>query len=244
MDGFCVCMIADLIGSRTKQNSEQLDHLARELTGFNQPGKGAVYLIPPTRRAGDELFLVAGKDLVVPALRMMYHAHLHGMPMYVGLGAGWAQDLIHQDDADRAQGPMIFRAADALKQLKAKPDSEVLRSVARDAAQKPAAFRCNVNVGAEDAVNRMVTGHLLLLLRIVQQRGDLQRRAVALKRQHPDQPARTYAAQLWEGQKEQPRDAAKSFSKHLMRAEYALVDEMADTFVEALARCTPKGANT
>ncbi len=244
MDGFCVCMIADLIGSRSLKNSEKLDRLAADLaalgSGTGAAGKPAGYLVAPSRRAGDELFLLAGEALIAPAFRLLYEAHLSGMPMYVGLGAGWAQDLVHREDAERAEGPMIFRAADALKALKDKPADEVLRSISRD-GPKPAAFRYNLYTGPDSAVNRMVTGHLLLLMRIIGQRGDLQRRAVALKRTHPGQPARAYAGELWPDPKERPQDVTKSFSKHLMRAEYALVDEMAADFVKTLKRLTPRG---
>ena len=238
INSFCVCVMADLIGSRRMDNLSALDKLVEELAAL--AGHQASYMIPPVRRAGDELFFVADKALVVPALRRMHEARKK-LPMYIGLGTGWTHDLHGDHHADRMEGPVIFRAADALRELKEKPDSEVLRRIGRDAIGKPTQFRCNLHAGEDKSVNLMVTGHLMLLLQMVERRGALQCRAVALKRQYPDQPARMYAHQLWAGSKNPPKDAVKSFSKHLMRAEYALVEEMIQTFVEALAYITPGG---
>ncbi len=223
------CVKADVIGSRGSHQAQLLPEIAREL---NARFAGAL-LTPFTVRAGDELFgILTNPEAGFQAYKALYAlSTARGLPFYVGMGAG-SVDLTSSADAELVNGEAIWLAAEALEQLKGKPDTELL------ARQKRARFRYAIAVSEDPAENQPLQHFLFYMMSRVLRRTGLQQQAAALKEAHPDwDNLRLYRA--LEGKEQEvieAENAIANFSKLLRRGDYQLVRDAEEAFLYLLNR--------
>ena len=135
--------------------------------------------IPFTPRAGDELLRSAVLSLDTGFSWLHRQAHAHQLGFYVGFGVGGIEDAISAD-SERINGPAIWRASDALDELKREPLSEVLKIISkRD-------FRYNLHGSENSAVNLALETYLYFVMQKVESRTVQQNLAIQLFEEHPD----------------------------------------------------------
>jgi len=222
-----VCLRADVIGSRGTRKAALLPEIAQALNARMQTDS----LIPFTPRAGDELFAVFGSiQSGYQAFRWLHRqAHAHQLGFYVGFGVGGIEDAISADP-ERINGPAIWRASDALDELKREPLSEVLKIISkRD-------FRYNLHGSENSAVNLALETYLYFVMQKVESRTVQQNLAIQLFEEHPDW---TNAQLYWQvsgtDEKRVPvANATANFSKLLARANYHFVREAEESLMALL----------
>jgi len=221
------CIIADVIGSRGSGKAALLPEVAEVLNSKVRSD----CLIPFTLRAGDELFAVFSKiQTGYHAFRLLYrHAREYRLGFYVGMGIGKI-DGGQYLDSDRINGPAIWRASDALDELKREPLSEVLKIISkRD-------FRYNLHGSENSAVNLALETYLYFVMQKVESRTVQQNLAIQLFEEHPDW---TNAQLYWQvsgtDEKRVPvANATANFSKLLARANYHFVREAEESLMALL----------
>jgi len=123
-----ICILADMIGSRQSSKSKMLPEIVETLNDQAD----ANWTIPFNLRSGDELFSVFASIPAGFQAFFKFHqiAKTYKIGFYVGVGAGklGPENLT---DQHRVNGPAIWRASDALKELKQKPSCEVLKSISK-----------------------------------------------------------------------------------------------------------------
>ncbi|HPS32644.1 MAG TPA: hypothetical protein PKW57_04010 [Anaerolineaceae bacterium] len=223
------CIKADIIGSRGSRQAQLLPDVARELNARFASG----LLTPFTVRAGDELFgVLINLETGFQAYKALYSlSTARGLPFYVGMGAG-SVDLTSSADAELVNGEAIWLAAEALEQLKGKPDTELL------ARQKRARFRYAIAVSEDPAENQPLQHFLFYIMSRVSRRTALQQQAAMLKEAHPDwDNLRLYRA--LEGKEQEvieAENAIANFSKLLRRGDYQLVRDAEEAFLFLIRR--------
>jgi len=221
------CIIADVIGSRGSGKAALLPEVAEVLNSKVRSD----CLIPFTLRAGDELFAVFSKIKTgYHAFRLLYRqAREYRLGFYVGMGIGKI-DGGQYLDSDRINGPAIWRASDALNELKLESSSAVLKDIAKRN------FRYNLHSSEDSALNLALETYLYFVMQKVEARTAQQNLAIQLLEEHPDW---TNAQLYWKvsGNDEQRVPAANAtanFSKLLARADYQFVREAEDGFITLL----------
>ena len=228
------CIIADVIGSRGSGKAALLPEVAEVLNSKVRSD----CLIPFTLRAGDELFAVFSKiQTGYHAFRLLYrHAREYRLGFYVGMGIGKI-DGGQYLDSDRINGPVIWRASDALEELKREPDSEVLKVLAKQN------FRYNLHASESGDLNLALETYLYFIMQRIMGRTSQQNLAIQLLEEHPDwNNAQLYWAVSGTDEKKIPQAyATANFSKLLARADFRLICEAEKNFVMLLEKLSESG---
>ena len=221
------CIIADVIGSRGSGKAALLP----EVAGVLNSKVRSDCLIPFTLRAGDELFAVFSDiQAGYHAFHLLYRqAREKRLRLYVGLGIGevyGGQNL----DSERINGPAIWRASDALEELKGKSNYAVLKALAKQD------FRYHLHVSENSGLNIALETYLYFIMQSIMKRTPQQALAVQMLEEHP---GLNNAQRYWtltgtqERQVPQP-NATANFSKLLARADYPFVHEAEDGLITLL----------
>jgi hypothetical protein len=221
------CIIADVIGSRGSGKAALLPEVAEVLNSKVRSD----CLIPFTLRAGDELFAVFSNiQAGYHAFHLLYRqARERGLGLYVGLGIGKI-DGGQNVDSERINGPAIWRASDALEELKKEPDSEVLNAIAK------LRFHYNIHASDNRSLNLALVTYLHLIMQRIEARTLQQSQAIQLLEEHPDwNNAQLYWTVSGTDETKVPAAyATANFSKLLARADYQFVREAENGFITLL----------
>ena len=213
-----VCIRADLVGSRKTGEASKLPETVEVL---NQKASEDV-LIPFTLRAGDELFAVYGNiQAGYRAFRCLHaQAKAAQLRFYVGLGIGGIESE-NRGEAERINGEAIWRASDALEELKREPNSEVLKVIAK------ARFHYNIYASNNRDLNLALVTYLHFIMQRIEARTPQQTRAIQLLEEHPDwNNAQLYWTVSGTNESQVPAAyATANFSKLLARADYHFIRE-------------------
>lgn len=213
-----ICILADMIGSRQSSKSKMLPEIVEKLNDQAD----ANWTIPFKLRSGDELFSVFASIPAGFQAFFKFHqiAKTYKIGFYVGVGAGklGPENLT---DQHRVNGPAIWRASDALKELKQKPSCEVLKSISK------LDFRYNLYGSDNKDLNIALEIYLHFLMQRIEVRTPQQNLAVQLLEEHPDwNNAQCYwAVSNTDEDKVSTAHATANFSKLLARADYRFVKE-------------------
>mgnify|MGYP000845669261 FL=1 len=213
-----ICIIADMIGSRQSSKTKLLPEIVETLN----KQADADWIIPFKLRAGDELFAVF--TTISAGFRAFFKFHqianTYKVRFYMGVGVGELEPE-NRTDQHRINGPAIWRASDALKELKQNPSSEVLKSISK------LDFRYNLHGSDNKDLNSALETYLYFVMQKVESRTVQQNLAIQLFEEHPDW---TNAQLYWQvsgtDEKRVPvANATANFSKLLARADYRFVCE-------------------
>ena len=222
-----VCIRADLVGSRRTGEASKLPEIVDVLNQIVPEGA----LIRFTLRAGDELFAVYGNiQAGYRAFRCLHaQAKAAQLRFYVGLGIG-AIESENRAEAERINGEAIWRASDALEELKREPDSEVLKAIAK------ARFHYNIHASNNHNLNLALVTYLHFIMQRIEARTPQQTRAIQLLEEHPDwNNAQLYWTVSGTNESQVPATyATANFSKLLARADYHFVREAEESLVALL----------
>jgi hypothetical protein len=222
-----VCIRADLVGSRRTGEASKLPEIVDVL---NQIVPEAA-LIRFTLRAGDELFAVYGNiQAGYRAFRCLHsQAKAAQLRFYVGLGIGEIESE-NRGEAERINGEAIWRASDALEELKREPDSEVLKAIAK------ARFHYNIHASNNHDLNLALVTYLHFIMQRIEARTPQQTRAIQLLEEHPDwNNAQLYWTVSGTNESQVPAAyATANFSKLLARADYHFVREAEESLMALL----------
>jgi len=213
-----ICIIADMIGSRQSSKSKLLPEIVETLN----KQADADWIIPFKLRAGDELFAVF--TTISAGFRAFFKFHqiakTYKVRFYVGVGVGKLEPE-NRTDQHRINGPAIWRASDALKELKQNPSSEVLKSISK------LDFRYNLHGSDNKDLNSALEIYLHCIMQHVEARTPQQNLAIQLLEEHPDwSNAQLYwAVSGTDDNKVSSSYATANFSKLLARADYRFVCE-------------------
>lgn len=213
-----VCLKLDIVSSRTVAYADWLAGLMSQLSS-----RSIDYIIEPTRRAGDEVFmLLPDMASAWKAIRTIYQQLLESdYQIYLGIGRGEVEPA--GGDSEAVDGPAIWRAADALAELKQPGESYILSQLAQDA------LRYNIKVSQDERHNDYHQQHLYFMLSLMQSRTRLQQAASDLKFFYPDYSNQQYARLLY-GDDPGPHGEV-NFSKHLMRGRHKLLEELERSWI-------------
>lgn len=213
-----LCIKLDMAGSRSLSYKEWLQTLSEHLMA-----QSISFVIAPTRRAGDELFMVVDSmQKAWHCLRIIYRqVRLSSYQVYVGIGRGEVHGA--EEGSEGIDGSAIWRASDALLELKSVPGTVLLEEIRRSA------FRYNLKVSEQDVVNRYHLQNLYMVFSRMLERTALQQEAADLKFFYPEQSNTWYADKLFQG--EQGEHGEVNFSKHLSRGHYKELQEMEQTII-------------
>lgn len=222
-----ICIRADLVGSRRTGEASRLPEIAAVLNCK----ANADALLPFTLRAGDELFAVY-EDLKAGyrAFRCLHdQAKAAQIGFYVGLGIGGIESA-NRGEAERINGPAIWRASDALEELRQKPDSEVLKAIAK------VKFHYNIHASDNRSLNLAVVTYLHFIMQRIEARTLQQSQAIQLLEEHPDwNNAQLYWTVSGTDESQVPAAyATANFSKLLARADYHFVREAEESLITLL----------
>jgi len=188
-------------------------------------------LIRFTLRAGDELFAVYGNiQAGYRAFRCLHaQAKAAQLRFYVGLGIGGIESE-NRAEAERINGEAIWRASDALEELKREPDSEILKAIAK------ARFHYNIHASNNHNLNLALVTYLHFIMQRIEARTPQQTRAIQLLEEHPDwNNAQLYWTVSGTNESQVPAAyATANFSKLLARADYHFVREAEESLVALL----------
>ena len=222
-----VCIRADLVGSRRTGEASKLPEIVDVLNQIVPEGA----LIRFTLRAGDELFAVYGNiQAGYRAFRCLHaQAKAAQLRFYVGLGIG-AIESENRAEAERINGEAIWRASDALEELKREPDSEILKAIAK------ARFHYNIHASNNHNLNLALVTYLHFIMQRIEARTPQQTRAIQLLEEHPDwNNAQLYWTVSGTNESQVPAAyATANFSKLLARADYHFVREAEESLVALL----------
>lgn len=231
--GQTFCIRADVIGSRRTDKANELPEIAALLNKEFQ----VTVLTPFTVRAGDELFAVLkGESDGYLAFKTLYSfSREWDIPLYVGLGTGELESQQFKD-AERVNGQAIWRASQALEELKMKPPSDILKRVGTYK------FRFNIHVSEDKDLNLAVEHFLYLIMARVMKRTKHQALAVETKEKYPNwNNDRLFWHISKTNEAEMPSEnASANFSKLMLRADYQLVREAETSFVYLLKQLNEK----
>lgn len=208
-----ICLKLDVVGSRNQKYKPWVDQLIDQL---NQTE--IQFVIVPTRRAGDEVFMVLNNmKLAWTCIRVIYrHVRRTNQSIYLGIGRGEVSSEEHS--SEEIEGTAIWRASDALSELKEKPSNEVLEEIAKSS------FHYNIKVSDQNRCNDYHRLVLYGILSKMERRTKLQQDASDFKFFFPNQSNKWYAERLFQGQGS--ANAEVNFSKHLIRGDHKLLAEM------------------
>jgi len=222
-----VCIRADLVGSRRTGEASKLPEIVDVLNQIVPEGA----LIRFTLRAGDELFAVYGNiQAGYRAFRCLHaQAKAAQLRFYVGLGIGGIESE-NRAEAERINGEAIWRASDALEELKREPDSEILKAIAK------ARFHYNIHASNNHNLNLALVTYLHFIMQRIEARTPQQTRAIQLLEEHPDwNNAQLYWTVSGTNESQVPAAyATANFSKLLARADYHFVREAEESLVALL----------
>jgi len=222
-----VCIRADLVGSRRTGEASKLPEIVDVLNQIVPEGA----LIRFTLRAGDELFAVYGNiQAGYRAFRCLHaQAKAAQLRFYVGLGIGGIESE-NRAEAERINGEAIWRASDALEELKREPDSEILKAIAK------ARFHYNIHASNNHNLNLALVTYLHFIMQRIEARTPQQTRAIQLLEEHPDwNNAQLYWTVSGTNESQVPATyATANFSKLLARADYHFVREAEESLVALL----------
>lgn len=142
--------------------------------------------------------------------------------VYLGIGRGQIEHV--ERGSEGVEGSAIYYASDALLALKTQPETELLSEINRGS------FRYNLIVSDRAIINHY---HLLTLHAIISrmlERTALQQQASDLKYFYPDRTNAWYADKLFRSAG--GKHAEVNFSKHLHRADYKLLTEMEQAWID------------
>lgn len=213
-----VCIKIDVVESRKIDYQAWLKDLTKMLREEVED-----FVIDPTRRAGDEIFMVLSSMRDAwRCLRVLLRAlHETEHEVYVGLGRGEISGA--HEGSEGVEGSAVWRASDALLGLKEDAKSELLDVISKGP------LRYNIMVDDEAGVNAYHLQNLFAILSRMLERTTLQQRASDLKYFYPDQNNTWFAEKLFSGAG--GKHAETNFSKHLSRANHKLLTEMEETFI-------------
>jgi hypothetical protein len=182
----------------------------------------ADWIIPFKLRSGDELFSVFTS--ISAGFRAFFKLHqiakTYKVGFYVGIGVGKLEPE-NRADQHRINGPAVWRASDALKELKQKPSSEVLKSISK------IDFRYNLYGSDNKDLNLALEFYFHFLMQRIEALTPQQNLAIQLFEEHPDwNNAQLYWTVSGTDESQVPAAyATANFSKLLARADYRLVGE-------------------
>lgn len=224
---YYLCILADMIGSRQSSKPKWLPEIVDKLNQQADPD----WIIPFKLRSGDELFSVFTN---IPAgFRAFFKFHqlakTYKVGFYVGVGVGKLEPE-NLTDQHRVNGPAIWRASDALKELKEKPTSEVLKSISK------LNFRYNLHGSENKNLNLALEIYLHFLMHRIEACTQQQNLAIQLLEEYPEwSNAQRYWAVSGTDEITVPRAyATANFSKLLARADYYSICEAEEKLIVLL----------
>lgn len=222
-----ICIIADMIGSRQSSKSKLLPEIVETLN----KQADADWIIPFKLRAGDELFAVFTS--ISAGFRAFFKFHqiakTYKVGFYVGVGIE-NLETCHRNDSEQINGVAIWRASDALVELKQNPKKEVLKAVSIGN------FRYNLHASDVSSLNLALETYLYFIMQRIMGRTPKQALAVQLLEEHPEwSNAQLYWAVSGTDENKIPQAyATANFSKLLARADYRLNHEAEENFIYLL----------
>jgi len=222
-----ICIIADMIGSRQSSKSKLLPEIVETLN----KQADADWIIPFKLRAGDELFAVFTPISAGFRAFFKFHqiANTYKVRFYVGVGVGKLEPE-NRTDQHRINGPAIWRASDALVELKQNPKKEVLKVVSIGN------FRYNLHASDVSSLNLALETYLYFIMQRIMGRTPKQALAVQLLEEHPEwSNAQLYWAVSGTDENKIPQAyATANFSKLLARADFHFVREAEESLITLL----------
>ncbi|MFZ3069674.1 MAG: hypothetical protein WA110_00930 [Anaerolineaceae bacterium] len=229
----CFCIKADVIGSRLTNKADGLPKVAEKL---NENSTESV-LTPFTVRAGDELFAVIKNigDGYQTFKNLFSLSQKYGISLYVGLGVGEVEPQ-NLKDPERINGAAIWRAANALEELKNKPGSDVLKRISKSD------YRYNIHVSDDTSLNQAVETYLYFIMSRIRKRTEQQQLAVEARETNPDWSNDRLFWYITETDENitSSENATANFSKQLMRADYQFIREAENSYIYLLQTLTEK----
>ncbi|HLS36195.1 MAG TPA: SatD family protein [Bacillota bacterium] len=215
-----VCLLADVIDSRKNRKYKQLHALAGKLNNVFQKQ----LIVPFQVRAGDELYGVVEQFQVgYDAFQHLYRLSKNKqIPFYVGVGFGTIYFEPEQNEAN-ANGPAIWRAADALKMTKIKGEMSLMeRKKAFQYIQRfDDTFKFFFYVDQDLENNFLLNFYVYFLLEKIEQQTPRQREAIQLIEKYPTLTYEEIGKKLgYEGE-----NIRIYVSNLLRRGEYHLIKE-------------------
>lgn len=222
----CVCITADVIGSRTNNKENQLAKIV-----LNLNSKFKKFLVTKFNiRAGDEIFgVVNGFRDGFAAYKELYNlSKEYEVPFYVGVGFG---EIVRKNKSnpDLVAGQAVWNSADALRYLKdgnKEPQYKALKGHTLDEK-----FRFHFIIGANSKMHRAVNYLLFFIMERVIKRTDKQRKAVNLIENYPKTNYNKLSEYLGY-ENENTREA--NFQKLLSRGDHFLVAEAEASLVDLI----------
>lgn len=228
----CVCITADVIGSRTNRKEKEL----QEIVQYLQEKYDDKCVTAFTKRFGDEIFGILYhfadayrvlKDLYILSFK-------HDIPLYVGVGMGSVEGD-HLEDPHNVNGHAVWNSADALKLLK-KDDKKV-----KHFKNEAATFKYFIKANDQDIPSMLLNYMISFIFEKISKRTPKQSEIIERVEANPDLNFEEIGIQL--GYEKNP---SINISKILRRAEYHLVygaEEELIKFLEHLQRNTEKEGN-
>lgn len=226
-----LCIKADIITSRENRRDRDLPAIAGRLN--EQLAFKA--LIPFGVRAGDELFFLTHEAADgYQAFKALCQAQREGgLPLRIAVGLGGLDPYKGRPDTERINGPAIWRAADAMEELK-RPTSasaHILRGKGR--------LRYNIHVTDSHIDNMTALYYLHFITQRITKRTQAQHEAVAARDAQPDWTHEQLMSWLDEQRGSSTKNPRESFAQYLDRADYYPIREAELGFIHLLEGFRP-----
>ncbi|MGI8314903.1 SatD family protein [Halobacillus mangrovi] len=222
----CVCITADVIGSRKSNKGIELAMIVSEL---NKKLKEDI-VTKFTIRAGDEIFGVVNEfHKGFDAYKELFSLSKElNVPLYVGVGFGsiFEQNL---SDPDLVSGQAIWNSADALDFLKNGSKKDKYKALNTNSLDE--SFRFHFILGKDTESYRAVNYLLFFIMERVIKRTNKQRKAVNILENNLDKNYNQLGEYLGY-ENENTREA--NFQKLLRRGDYFLVKEAELSLVDLI----------